>query len=132
MDDLTEVENALRLALRHRPAPDGFTARVLARVAEVQNHEGAARRGERRQAGALLRMHPTAAWWSAAAAAVLLAVGGGNALHIRHQHQAQRARAAEAQVDLAMQLTNHALNEVTVNLSHSHAGQFTQMWIERP
>ena len=127
MDEMTELEDSLRQGLRHVPAPEGFAGRVMARVAgggagPVEN--------TRRTAGTLLPMHPAAAWWSAAAAALLLAVGGGDALHIRHQHEVQREHAAEAQVDLAMQLTNHALNEVELNLDRSHAGKFTHLWNE--
>lgn len=127
MDEMTELESSLRQALRHVPAPEGFAGRVMARVAAEGAHT-ASSAGGGRPAGMLLHMRPAAAWGTAVAAALLLAVGGGNAMHLHHERQ--REQAAQQEVDLAMQLTNHALNEVEVNLHRSHAGKFTQLWNE--
>ena len=125
MGDVTAIEKGLRQALRHVPAPEGFADRVMARAAA-----SGARSGRRGGTGPLLHMHPAAAWWSAMAAALLLALGGGDALHLHNQHRAQQEQAAQAEVDRALRLTNHALNEVTVNLDRSHAGRFTRLWNE--
>ncbi len=125
MDDVTEIEEGLRQALRHVPAPEGFADRTVARAAA-----SGGRSSRRGGTGTLLRMHPAAAWWCAVAAALLLAVGGGDALHLHNQHRAQQEQAAQAEVDRALRLTNHALNEVTVNLDRSHAGRFTRLWNE--
>lgn len=124
MDEIAEIEESLRHALRHVPAPEGFAGRVMARVAD--GTQPVTVTAERRMPSTLLHMRPMA-WWTAVAAALLLAVGGGDALHIRHQHVAQRERAAEAQLDLALQLTSHALNEVELNLDRSRAGRFTHL-----
>lgn len=120
MDELMELEEELRQALRHVPAPDGFADRVMRRVGA----ETALTALERRSQGTLLRMHPV--WWSAVAAALLLVVGG-DALHLHLQHRAQRERAAEAQVDLALQLTSHALDQVELDVDRSPAGRWTHL-----
>ena len=60
--------------------------------------------------------------------ALVVAVGGGNALLVHHQRQAREAAAVQAQMDMAMQLTNHALNEVQIGLDRSPAGKFAQLW----
>lgn len=124
MDEFREIEERLRQALVHVPAPDGFVERVMARTGGRQD---VAPVKPKRAPGTLLRMMPRTARWTAAAAALALTVGGGDALHVRHQHTLQQERAAEAEVDLAMQLTSHALNEVEVNLDRSPAGRFTQL-----
>lgn len=120
MDETRDIEQRLREALVHVPAPEGFEERVMARA-------DASHVKPERVPGTLLRMTPRAAWWTAAAAMLALTVGGGDALHVRHQHTLQQERAAEAEVDLAMQLTSHALNEVELDLDKSPAGRFTQM-----
>ncbi len=129
MDEVTEIEESLREVLRHVPAPEGFAERVMTRVA-VEGTPSAQAPAVRRGAGTLLQMRPTTAWWTAVAAALLLAVGGGDAVHLLRQHEREREQAAQEKVDLAMQLTNHALNEVEVNLGRSHAGKFTNLWNE--
>ena len=125
MDELEQLEEGLRWSLRHVPAPEGFTGRVMQRVAERKAARarslGLGRRGH------LFAQSNRSAWWAAAAAALAIAVGGGDVLHVRHQREARQAQAAQAQVDLAMQLTSHALNEVELGLDRSPAGRFTQL-----
>jgi hypothetical protein len=60
---------------------------------------------------------------------LLLAVGG-DIVHLRHQRQDREATKVQQQMDLAMQLTSHALDEVDVGLGHSHAARYTQMAYE--
>ena len=124
MDDLKKTEEELRQSLTHVPAPDGFTDRVMERVAA----RGRAAERPLGQSGVLLGMRQHAGWWTSLAAMLALALGGSDAMHVRHQRHAREAAAAQAQVDLAMQLTNHALNEVETGLERSPAGRFVQLW----
>lgn len=126
MDDVTEMEKGLRQALRHVPAPEGFTSRVMARVAAREALHAEPNAAQRAR-GTLLRMHPAAAWWSAVAAALLLTAGGGDALHLHNLHRAQRQQAAQAQVDRALRLTGHALDEVELNVDRGPAGRWTHL-----
>ena len=113
----------MRQSLRHVPAPVGFTDRVMSRIAERDR-----RVPQPVRRGALLRGRPYAAWWAGVAAALVVAVSGGNALHVRHQRQAQEAAAVQAQLDVAMQLTSHALGQVQTGLDRSPAGKFARVW----
>lgn len=124
MDEWSEIEQELRHCLQHVPAPEGFTGRVMARVEDRERaRTGRASKGSRMSAGTASH----AGWWVAVAAALALAVGGGDVLHLRHLRQQREAAAVQAQLDLAMQMTNHALNEVGVGLDRSPIGRFTQM-----
>ena len=123
MGETERIEEELRHGLRHVAAPQEFTNRVMARVAE----RGSTREASKASRGLLLTMRRHAGWL-AAVAALLIAIGGGEALHVRSQRQAREAAVAQAQIDLAMQLTNHALNEVTTGLDRSRAGRFAQLW----
>ncbi|MGI4758152.1 MAG: hypothetical protein ACRYGF_15055 [Janthinobacterium lividum] len=125
MDEFRGVEEDLHRSLRRVPAPDGFTGRVMLRVAEREIGRRTPDIHEVRHRGLSIAGHSRAAWWTALAAMLALTVGGGDLLHLRHQRQVQQATAAQAQVDLAMQLTSHALNEVEIGLDRSPAGRFT-------
>ena len=126
MDEFKDIEEDLRRCLQHVPAPEGFTGRVMARVGEREAGRAVVREaaGNRVFAG----VHRRAEWWIAAAAALVLCVGGGDALHVKHLRQQREAAAMQAQLDLAMQVTNHALNEVGIGLDRSPVGRFTQMF----
>ena len=117
------LESDLRHSLQHVPAPDGFTARVMARIAE---RELLARQPVQRSTFGGMRQY--GAWWAGIAAALILTVGGGDALHVRHQRHEREAAAVQAQMDMAMQLTSHALNEVQTGIDRSPAGRFAQLW----
>ena len=127
MDDLKELEDALARELRHVSAPDGFTGGVMQRIAERRGTRAEqAQRGKRGMTGFPGRPG-TALSWAAAAAALAVSVGGGNFLHARHVRQMQQAAEARAQIDLAMQLTNRALNEVQADLDRSLTQRFAQL-----
>ena len=119
--EIEGLEADLRQSLQHVPAPEGFEDRVMARVARPQKTRQATRRvfGSKGQYGA---------WWAGIAAALVMSVGAGDALHVRHQRQQREAAAVQAQMDMAMQLTSHAWNEVQVGLVRSPAGRFAQLW----
>ena len=112
------IEAELRQGLRHVPAPAGFTDRVMARVAERE----AARQVRSSKMVAFAGLHRNAGVWTSIAAALLLAVGG-NVMYTRHVHQEREAAQVQAQMDLAMELTGHALDQVQGNLDKSPAGQ---------
>ena len=122
MDEWVTVEEELRESLQHVPVPDGFEDRVMARIAARESRMRPVQRS------VFAKMRPYGAWWAGIAAGLLVAVGGGDALHLRHQRQAREAAAVQAQMDVAMQLTNHAWNEVQIGLDHSSAGRFAQLW----
>ena len=122
--ELERVETELRHCLKHVPAPEGFTNRVMERVAA----KGAVKAKVLRFPS-LGGAHRRAGWWSAIAAVLLLAVGG-DIVHLHHVREAQKEAQAQQQVDLAMQLTNHALGQVGDGLERSHAARFTQIALE--
>ena len=113
MSDLEQLEYDLRRDLRHVPAPAGFADRVLARTAR--------RQGRRFPSNAL---NARAAWWAAAAATLLLA--GSEGRHLYRLHEAKQAQ-AQAQLTLAMTLTNHALQAVQRDVDRSPAGRYTRV-----
>lgn len=111
------LERELRAGLRHESAPEGFAERVLARTAQRdQRRDG--QRGKHPGGAGLAHK----GWLTAAA--IVLAVGGGDLMHVWHHRQ---AAAAQAQVDLAMQVTSRALAQVEADLNRTPAGRYTQM-----
>ncbi len=97
-----EWEQALRSALRPRPAPEGFANRVLARSQELPPAESPAFRKR-------FGFHPVLRW--AIAAVLLLTVSiGGFAFHQRQRRIAgERAR---DQVLLALRITSITIRAV--------------------
>ena len=96
---MAEFERKLRLAMRHRAAPLGMKARVLARARE------------RRQA------HRGWGWMvqRVAASAVLAALVGGFAVY--HQNEEKRkGELAREQVMMAFRITNRTLDRVNQRL----------------
>lgn len=116
--EIEETESELRDGLRHVPAPEGFSDRVMARVA----HRESARKAVARKP-VFGGLHRNAGVWTSIAAALVLAVGG-NVMHTRHERHEREAAQVQAQMDLAMELTGHALDQVQGNLDRSPAGQF--------
>jgi hypothetical protein len=116
--EVEEVEAGLRQGLRHVPAPAGFTDRVMTRVAERE----ASREARMPKKVVFGGLHRNAGVWTSIAAALVLAVGGG-VMHTRHVQQEHEAAQVQAQLDLAMELTGRALDQVQGNLDKSPAGQ---------
>ena len=114
VDEVTPMEEHLRQSLRHVSPPPGFTDRVIHRVTS--------RTRSRQQT--ILRFSRSA--WLAAAAALVLSVTCGEMLHVRHQQQAEAA--AEAELDRALQLTSHAMDEVQTGVERSPAGRYAMLW----
>lgn|GEM_PF-3177714 len=108
---LVEVE--LRKALRHVPAPEGLTARVMERVAAREQV-----RTQRRTFASFVSTHKRAAWWTALAASLLLFLGGDMA-YVYRVHELQKQAEAREQVDRAMELANRALAQVHSNMERS-------------
>jgi hypothetical protein len=117
VNEVAAVEAELREGLKHIAAPDGFTDRVMARVAARE-----AKRQVVTKKTVFAGLHRNAGVWTSIAAALVLAVGG-NLLHVRHEQKEREAAQVQAQMDLAMELTGHALDQVQSNLDDSTAGQ---------
>ena len=115
MDEWMRMEQSLRDSLRHVSAPDGFTDRVMGRVAVRQQ-----------KPKWMAAMHVSRAGWIAAAAILIVCLVSGEALHVRHQQKAEAA--AQAELDRAMQLTSHAMNEVETGFERSSAGRYAKLW----
>ncbi len=116
--ELEAVEAQLREGLQHVPAPAGFSDRVMARVAqrEAARQQAAARKSTFRG------LHRHVGIWTSIAALLALTVGG-DVMYTRHQRQEREAAQVQAQLDLAMELTGHALDQVQGNLDKSPVGQ---------
>jgi type VI protein secretion system component VasF len=127
--DVSAVENELRQSLQHVPAPDGFADRVMARVAEREAARTSRPASARQSTSGFSGMHRNTGWWTAIAAMLLLAVGG-DITYLRHQRTEREAAKVQKQMDLAMELTSHALDKVDVGLERSHAARYTQMVYE--
>jgi len=107
-------EYDLRAALKRKDPGAGFTQRVMARVNQA---ESKAEQPERKRTWWWSRMwslHPVLA----GALAVLLVVAAASMGFVRYQQaaqqrqEAQKARAAEQQVRLALRITNTKMNQV--------------------
>jgi hypothetical protein len=98
-NELEDLERDLREGLAARPAPDGFAANVLARVAS---------REARREARPVLFLHWRGALAAVLIAAVLIAAG----LWRRQRQQRIAGEHARAQVYLALRITNSTLDAI--------------------
>lgn len=121
-----EMEEELRQCLRHVPAPEGFTERVMVRTVTSR---AVSQKGRVLRFPGFAGLHRRPGWWSAIAAALLL-TAGGDMVHVYRVHEAQKQSAAQHQVDLAMQITNRALDQVGEGLERSHAAKLTQIALE--
>lgn len=122
--ELEAIEHDLRTCLQHVPAPEGFTDRVMQRVATRD-----AARKRRNSLVGFATAHKRAGWWTAIAATLLFAIGG-DMLHLHHVREERRAAEAQQQLDLAMQLTNHALEQVDTSMERTQAARLTQIALE--
>jgi hypothetical protein len=93
---MNRLEDNLRAILRRREPPDGFAARVLARLALETGRRHASRATQR---------HP---WfhWAAAAALVLVLVGAP----LAEYHRRREGEAARAEAILALRIASNQLN----------------------
>lgn len=121
--EVVAMEEALRSSLRHVPAPEGFTQAVQQRIAQREVNRQIHARQEMPAKGFFTGEHSLPVWWAAVAAMLAFAIGA-DLSHLRHQRQAV---AAQQQVDYAMQLTTHALDEVEMGVNRSPAGRFAQL-----
>ncbi|WP_156993932.1 hypothetical protein [Terriglobus sp. TAA 43] len=122
--EVEELEHDLRACMRHVPAPEGFTDRVMQRVATRE-----AARNQKSRLTVFASAHKRAGWWTAIAATLLFAIGG-DMVHLHHVREARRAAEAQQQLDLALQLTNHALDQVDTSMGRTQAARFTQIALE--
>ena len=127
--DVSVIEAELRQALQHVPAPEGFTDRVMGRVTQREAARGSRPVPARSFGVGFGGMHSSTGWWTAIAAMLLLALGG-DITYLRHQRTEREAAKVQQQMDLAMQLTSHALDQVDGSLERSHAGRYTQIVYE--
>ncbi len=97
---MNRLEEELKSALRREEPPEGFSDRVLARVA---GHERQRQRSRRWFAMPVLR-------W-AAAAVIIIAAGGGFEYHKQVQERREGERAKQ-QVMLALRITSEKLQQV--------------------
>ncbi len=121
--DVEALEAELRATLRHVAAPEGFTDRVMARVQQREAERELRARQSRGFGGMYRRVQRNTGVWSSIAAMLLLAAGG-NVAYQRHERQERQAVVVQQQMDLAMELTSHALDNVQGGLDRSPAGQF--------
>lgn len=116
-----ETEQDLREALRTRPAPEGFTRRMMLRA----EAELAAPGPMDRLATSLARWFSLPALRFAAVAAVLIAVLAGTLAWQQQQRRVEGER-ARAQVLLALRITSLALHDVQQNLTPSNSPKEAQ------
>ncbi|MEZ2345515.1 hypothetical protein [Terriglobus sp. RCC_193] len=122
--EIEELEHDLRACMRHVPAPEGFTDRVMQRVATRE-----ATRKQKSRLAVFASAHKRAGWWTLVAATLLFAIGG-DMVHLHRVREERRATEAQQQLDLALQLTNHALDQVDTSMERTSAARFTQIALE--
>ena len=123
-EDELSRENAfahqVSAALQRVDAPEDFTARLMARP-EMRRPSSAF--AKRNPAGGLLLRFTRPAWRVAFATAALLAVTAGS-LHVEHGRMEQRrTEQAAEQFDAALQVTHHALDQVSAKLETTEFGE---------
>jgi len=101
---MNRLEEELKAALQREAPSGGFTARVLARVAERERQR---QRSRRWFAMPILR-------W-AAAAVIIIAAGGGFEYH-RQVQERREGEHAKQQVMLALRITSSKLQEVQLKV----------------
>ncbi len=112
----------VRTALRRLDAPEGFTDRVMAGAEQQSQTRWSARSDAGGRRGVLLRLNRPV-WRAAYAAAAVLALTAGT-LRVEHRRTEQRrADMAAAQLDTALEVTNHALDQVSAKLETTEFGE---------
>ena len=104
------LDDELRRAFRHKPAPPDFADRLLARIAQgppaPHSGFGAARKPAPMYDGARARVGVIR--WLAAAAVITLLAAGGARYYLYQQTVAEAAR-VQAEIRVALQITGEKL-----------------------
>jgi hypothetical protein len=107
-ESFAELEQELKLALRHVDAPAGFAERTMARVQPA----GAPR-------GKLLTMPARLRVWSGSAIAAALVVGVFAGQQVHERRERQKAELAQQQFETAMRITDQTLDQVRLQLAQA-------------
>lgn len=110
------LDDELRSALKRRPAPEGFEARLMARIAASQGQR------EEQRGGLLRWLLASRLAWAATTAIACLLIFAGVYRHRQIQRERIQGEIAKAQVMKALHIASTKLN---VALQKAHA-------IERP
>ena len=116
MDSDKAFEEEVRRALRRAEAPEHFAERLQARLAA----------GPGESATAWARWFAAARFWRFAAVTAVLLMLPAAGVRVEQHLQQRRTQAAEAQFDRALQVTGHALDHVTAQLSGGQVGAISQ------
>ena len=114
---MTYTDEDLKSALRRREAPDGFTERVLARVA----NEHAGQSGSRRESWLGTFPQPILRWATVGLTTAALIVGG---IHYRNmQRERARGEAAKQQLMLALRIAGNKLQLAKAKVNDIHVNE---------
>lgn len=104
-EQFPELEQHLRMALRHVDPPADFTESILARAVVAPQPEAK-----------ILRMPAHPRLWAGSALAASLVAGVLIAGQVHARHERQKVEAAQRQFNAAMQITNEALEQTREQL----------------
>lgn len=114
------LEDALRNALRREDAPEGFTASVLARVAQ----QNSTAREVKRTSWLSIFSQPLVRWAAFATVSICMVIGG---VHYRNVRREREGEAAKQQLMLALriaggklQLAKEKVNEINTSRPEPH------------
>jgi len=114
------LEDALRDALRRKDAPEGFTASVLARIAQQYSTT----REVKRTSWLSIVSAPLVRWAAFATVSICLVIGG---VHYRNVQREREGEAAKQQLMLALriagnklQLAKEKVNEINTSRPERH------------
>lgn len=105
-EQFPELEQHLRLSLRHVDPPADFTESLLARATSVAPQPKAK----------VLKMPAHTRLWAGSALAASLVAGILIAGQVHARHERQKVEAAQRQFNAAMQITNEALEQTREQL----------------
>ncbi len=100
-EPIDDFERELRQAFERRPAPPSLKRKIM----------------ERRQRQNSERLHRRVVFWQRLAASVLLVAAMGGALMWHNESQQRKGEAAREQVFTALRIANHALHEMSAQLT---------------
>lgn len=104
-EQFPELEQHLRLALRHVDPPADFTESILARAASAPQPKAK-----------IVRMPAHTRLWAGSALAASLVAGVLIAGQMHMRHERQKVETAQRQFNAAMQITNEALEQTREQL----------------